>query len=60
MEKNMNRIYQVEDIFEDIDGDSENVLMNIPIEIAEQMGWGEGTVIEITVVNETIVLKEKI
>jgi hypothetical protein len=48
--------YKVEDIFEDIPNDPENVNMNIPPEIAEQMGlvpgdslkilWGDqGTII---------------
>ena len=34
--------YKAEDIFEDIPGDEENVLMTIPPEILEQMGWKEG------------------
>ena len=31
--------YKVEDIFEDIEGDPENVNMTIPPEISERMGW---------------------
>ena len=34
--------FKVEDIFEDIEGDEENVLMNIPPEILEAQGWKEG------------------
>jgi formylmethanofuran dehydrogenase subunit D len=34
--------FKVEDIFEDIEGDEENVLMNIPPEIMEAQGWKEG------------------
>ena len=42
-----NNIYKVEDIFQDIEGDEDNVLMNIPPEIAEQMGWKPGDVLRI-------------
>ena len=45
MTKNM--IYKAEDIFQDIEGDEENVLMTIPPEIMEKMGWGEGDTIKI-------------
>ena len=41
--------YKVEDIFQDIEGDDKNVLMNIPPEISERMGWVEGDVLKITV-----------
>jgi AbrB family looped-hinge helix DNA binding protein len=53
--------YKVEDIFEDIDGDEDNVLMNIPPEISERMGWVEGDTLKITVEdgNLTIVKVEE-
>jgi len=35
-------IFKAEDIFQDIEGDEENVLMNIPPEIMESQGWKEG------------------
>lgn len=41
--------YKVEDIFQDIEGDDENVLMNIPPEVSERMGWKPGDVLKITV-----------
>ena len=41
--------YKVEDIFEDIEDDPDNVLMNIPPEILEQMGWKEGDTLNIEV-----------
>jgi hypothetical protein len=44
-----NYVYKAEDIFQDIDGDKENVLMNIPPEIAEQLGWQPGDVLRIQV-----------
>ena len=39
--------YKVEDIFEDISGDDDNVLMKIPDEVRERMGWKEGDVLRI-------------
>lgn len=44
-----NKTYKVEDIFEDIEDDPENVLMNIPPEISEKMGWKPGDTLKITV-----------
>ena len=40
-------IYKVEDIFQDIPGDSENVNFTIPPEIMEAQGWKEGDSIKI-------------
>jgi len=48
--------YKVEDIFEDIEGDDENVLMNIPPEISEKMGWVPGDVLKITVEKGQIIM----
>ena len=45
----VNREYKVEDIFEDIKNDPDNVLMNIPPEIAERMGWNPGDTLKIIV-----------
>lgn len=47
--KNEPIIYPAEEIFKDIDGDEENVLMNIPPEIAEKMGWKPGDTLRIEV-----------
>lgn len=33
---------KVEEIFEDIEGDEDNILMTIPPEIMELQGWKEG------------------
>jgi AbrB family looped-hinge helix DNA binding protein len=48
--------YKVEDIFEDIDGDDENVLMNIPPEVSERMGWKPGDTLRITVEDGNLVI----
>lgn len=48
--------YKVEDIFEDIEGDDKNVLMNIPPEIQEKMGWVEGDILKINIEEGVITL----
>jgi formylmethanofuran dehydrogenase subunit D len=50
--------YTAEEIFVDIEGDEENVLMNIPPEIIEQMGWAEGDTLNIEQVEGSIVIKK--
>lgn len=50
--------YKVEDIFEDIEGDEKNMLMNIPLEIREQLGWEEGDVLKIKLEEGSIVLEK--
>lgn len=44
--------YKVEDIFEDDPDNPDNVLMKIPDEIAEQMGWKPGDVLKIKTENK--------
>lgn len=51
--------YKVEDIFEDIDGDDKNVLMNIPPEVSERMGWKPGDILKITVEDGVITMSKK-
>lgn len=41
--------YNAEDIFQDIEGDNENVLMNIPLEIVQEMEWKPGDVLRIKI-----------
>lgn len=40
-------VYNVEEIFEDDPENPDNVLMKIPDEIAERMGWKPGDVLRI-------------
>ena len=58
---NMSKIitYKVEDIFQDIEGDPDNVNMNIPPEISERMGWTEGDILKITVEDGQISISKK-
>ena len=51
--------YKVEDIFQDIEGDPENVNMTIPPEISERMGWTEGDILKITVEDGQISITKK-
>lgn len=41
--------YAAEEIFHDIPGDPDNVMMQIPPEICAKMGWKEGDNLRITV-----------
>jgi len=46
---NINALYKVEDIFQDIEGDPDHVTMTIPEEVLREKGWGEGTRIKVEV-----------
>lgn len=54
----MSKTYLVEELFEDIPGDNENVMFKIPDEICNEMNWKEGTKLQVTLENECLVLKE--
>jgi AbrB family looped-hinge helix DNA binding protein len=56
----VSKTYAVEDIFEDIPEDDTNVLMNIPPEIAEQLGWKPGDVLRVKVLESGGVSIEKV
>jgi hypothetical protein len=50
--------FNSEDIFEEIEGDPENVIMKFPPEILEVTGWKEGDTLDITLENGSIVVKK--
>ena len=50
--------YNVEDIFEDIPGDPDNVIMKLPPELCKEMGWTEGVELDITVEDGAISIKK--
>lgn len=52
MVNNNMKTYPAEEIFQNIDGDKNNVLMNIPPEIAEEMGWVPGDVLKIEILKD--------
>ena len=60
MEENKTWTFKVEEIFEDIPDDPENVIMNIPEEIREAAGFKEGDPIRILWGDQGTVRIEKI
>ena len=57
-DKDKTMVYKVEDIFEDIEGDEKNVLMNIPPEVSKKMGWVEGDTLKFTTKDGNIVIEK--
>ena len=51
--------YKADDIFENIEGDDDNVLMNIPPEILGRMGWAPGDTLNISVEDGVISISKK-
>lgn len=54
----MNKTYLAEEIFEDIPGDPDNVMMKIPPELCEAQGWKEGDVLTIKLENGAIIISK--
>jgi hypothetical protein len=52
--------YKVEDIFEDIPNDPENVLMNLPQEVMEDAGIKPGDTIKILLGDQGSLIIEKV
>lgn len=50
--------YNVEDIFEDIPGDPDNVIMKLPPELLERNGWKEGDTLNIEIEDGAIVISK--
>lgn len=48
--------FTAEEIFEEIPGDPDNVVMKIPPEILEQTKWKEGDTLTVTIENNAIVI----
>jgi hypothetical protein len=46
--------FKAEDIFEDIPGDPDNVILKFPPEVLEQTGWKEGDTLTVSVVDGAI------
>jgi hypothetical protein len=51
-------IFNVEDIFEDIPGDPDNVIMKIPPEILERNGWNTGDTLNVEIQDGAIVISK--
>ena len=54
----MKLTYDAEEIFTEIDGDPDNILMKIPQEILDRNGWKEGDELTITVEDGAIVISK--
>lgn len=55
----MKFIYNVEDLFEDIPDDTDNVILKFPPEILEHTGWKEGDILDINVEDGVITVCKK-
>ncbi len=51
--------FRTEEIFSDIPGDPDNVIMTIPPEICESQGWKEGDIISVTVDDGKLILSKQ-
>lgn len=50
--------YKVEDLFEDIPGDPDNIILKIPPEICQAQGWADGDTINIKVEDGAMILSK--
>ena len=51
-------IFNAEDIFEEIPGDPDNVILKFPLEVLEKTGWKKGDTLSITLEDGKIVVKK--
>ena len=51
------KTYLVEELFEDIPDDPDNVILKIPQEICDAQGWVEGTKLDVTAQEGILMLK---
>lgn len=51
-------IFTAEDIFQDIPGDPENVLMKFPDEVLALTGWKEGDTLDIKIEDGKIIVNK--
>ncbi len=54
----MRYTYDAEEIFQEIDGDPDNILMKIPQEILDLNNWKEGDELTITIEDGAIVISK--
>ena len=51
-------IFNAEELFEDIPGDPDNVMMKIPPAVLEQTGWKEGDILNVKLEDGAIILSK--
>lgn len=56
--ENLKLEFKAEDIFEEIDGDPENVMLKFPPEVLAHTGWKEGDVLNIKVEDGAIIVSK--
>jgi hypothetical protein len=56
--ENKNLTFNAEDIFEEIPGDPDNVILKFPPELLEQTGWKEGDTLNINIEEGAIVISK--
>lgn len=54
----MNKVYNVEDLFQDIPGDPGNVMLTFPPELIEETGWKTGDNLNIELIEGRIHIKK--
>jgi hypothetical protein len=54
-----NLVYNAEEIFSDIPGDPDNVMMKIPPEVLEKTGWKEGDTLTVRLEDNAIVITKE-
>lgn len=52
------KTYKYEELFQDIEGDPDNVLLTFPPEVLEQAGWQEGDSLRLEVVDGNLVIEK--
>ena len=58
MERPTSMVFNAEDIFEDIPGDPDNVILKFPPELLEQVGWKEGDTLNIQLEDGALVISK--
>ncbi len=58
MERPTQMTFRAEDIFEDIPGDPDNVILKFPPELLEQVGWKEGDTLNIKLEDGALVINK--
>jgi formylmethanofuran dehydrogenase subunit D len=53
-----NKTYLVEELFEDIPDDPDNVILKFPPEVLEHTGWQEGDTLNVEIENGAIVISK--
>jgi hypothetical protein len=54
------RTFLVEELFEDIPGDPDNVILKIPQEVCDAQGWIEGTKLDVTAQDGALILRKHV